>query len=340
MKNLYSEEDIIGYRPNLEYIKEGNNMTNAGVLTDSGSSAVNKNYSNSIKGLKNALPYDTIKDINYITENIKTLIHELAKNFKNGNWGEYNNISSLLTAVESNNKKQIEEFIEYHRKNIKGSIIPELIGHLYDSKTRMELLNKVLKEIYFGNKNIEDKNIESKSNSYYEKIKQYENTESEHKINYLSMSKDATFNRIISAASYAVNKSCIDMADIINNYIPFTNDKEKNTILEKLFNEAEEKIEKRKNAYKLQSPVEIIEKTLYNYYQKKSDFMSLYEMFDGEPTFPLMESIYEHEFNLDKAMENVIKAIMSNSNHNNELIKLEEQKHKIKENYKELNFNT
>ncbi len=338
MKNLYSEEDIIGYRPNLEYIKEENNITNAGVLTDSGSSAVKKNYSNSIKGLKNALPHDTIKDINYITENIKTLIHELAQNFENGNWSEYNNISSLLTAVESNNKKQIEEFIEYHRKNIKGSIIPELIGHLYDSKTRMELLNKVLKEIYFGNKNIEDKNIESKGNSYYEKIKQYENTENEHKINYLSMSKDATFNRIISSASYAVNKSCIDMSEIINNYIPFTNDKEKNTILEKLFNEAEEKIEKRKNTYKLQSPVEIIEKTLYNYYQKKSDFMSLYEMFDGEPTFTLMESIYEHEFNLDKSMENVIKAIMGNANHNNELIKLEEQKHKIKENYKELNF--
>ena len=67
-------------------------------------------------------------------------MHLLGDLTKDVNWTDcYNNA----------NKEYIDAFINAHKYNIGGSIIPELIGNIYDSKERLEALQAILKELYY-----------------------------------------------------------------------------------------------------------------------------------------------------------------------------------------------
>ena len=99
---------VIGYRPKLEYRKEKNNTaevsTGAKPSTDHSGKV---KYSDTLSGFVNNLPSTSIKDLDYVIQNIRVLIDNLTKHFHQGNWNEYNDISSLISAVESDDKDYI-----------------------------------------------------------------------------------------------------------------------------------------------------------------------------------------------------------------------------------------
>lgn len=331
---------VIGYRPNLEYKKEMNKKTEVSAEENASTdSSGNVQYSDTLTGFNNNTPSNSIKDVDYVIENIKTLIDELSKSFTNGNWNEYNDISVLLGAVEVNNSEEIVNFINYHKNLITGSIVPELIGLLHDTKVRLETLNHVLKELYYGTSSIGQEEAEEIDKSYLDQLKKSEVSGQTRKINYLALSYDSILNRSVTMYAYGVNRKAIGLSKIVQSETEITSDSSKKQILNSLYNKTNRDIECRLNAYEVQQNIEIMKKTLYNYYEKRSAMIDLYDMYSDNPEFPLMNRLYEYQEIAEKAIENVARTFIGNQYHLGELTNLEQEKYDLMNNYSKLNYN-
>lgn len=330
---------VIGYRPKLEYKKELNQKAE---VTNShfGTSSDNIKYSNTVNGFVNNLPSNSIKDVDYVIQNIRLLIDKLSKSFHNGNWNEYNDISMLLSAVDSDNVSYINEFIDYHKNLITGSIVPELIGQMYQTKVRLQVLNKIIKELYYGEPNISQQDAADIDESYVAQIKKLEISGQTGKINYLSLSYDATLNRSITMYAYGTNKKLIELSRVTDSETDITSDKTKKSMIQSLYNNVNKDIESRSATYEIQQNIEIMKKTLYNYYDKRSAIIDMYDMYDGNPEFPLMERLYDYQDVVDKAVENVARTFIGNQYHLGEITHLEQEKYDLMNNYSKLNYNS
>lgn len=331
---------VIGYKPNLEY-KKDNKAT--GKVNSSSSQSYNQekpSYSTTLNNFSNNLPSKALDDIDYVIQNMKTLIDELSKSFSDGGWTKYNQISALLSAVDNKNNKVINEFIIYHKDLINGDIVPELIGDIYNTQERLEILSQVLKKLYYGTENISTEDAQEKDKVYVEQLRTYETTE-QSKVNYLSLSYDALLNRSVSIYAYSANKKAIETASIIkNDTIPNTVSTKKSLITD-LFTDINQDITDREARYELQQSVEIMQKTLYNYYDKRSKMQDMYDLYtNNSSNFVLMNKVYEYEQNLMDAVTNVNRNFVGNQVHNSEINQLEKEKYELKKIYSELSYNS
>lgn len=335
---LVDDGAVIGYKPNLEYIKDQN-----GQETGTGDNkAVNTSgkvtYSNTLSGLVNNLPSTAISDVNYVIDNIKTLIDGLAAKFGQGNWGEYNNISTLLNAVAVNDNIYIDEFIAAHKHNIGGSIIPEIIGHLYSTEERLKILNSVLKELYYGTRDITQEEMEAKDAACIAKMKALEEAGDSHKINYVSISYDSMLNRAVSTEVFGINRDSIRMSRVVDSAQYLTDDSENVDLIIQLYQDVNEDLDYRQEAYGVQQTVEIMERTLYNYYNRRNSYLSLYNIYDGQEDFSMTHRLYEYQYRLRRSLENVIRSLASNQYYLYQITTLEQEKNNLMTNYSNINY--
>ena len=338
INQLNDDGSVIGYKPNLEYRKELNNTTET-INHKQSDMTGNITYSNTLEGIINNSPSATISDIDFVIDNIKLLIDKLASKFKSENWGEYNNISSLLNAINSKNDKYIDEFINAHNHNINGSIIPEIMGILYQTSNRMETLNDIIKEMYYGDNKVTQEEIEAKDKSFLTKLKQYEEASQNHKINYVSISYDSMFNRCISHEVFGINKKSIEISKIVDNNTDITNNSNDINTLNNLYNEVNSDIDYKKEAFEIQQTIEIMKNSLYNYYNKRNEYINIYNIYNGQEDFSMTNRLYEHKYKLERSIENVVRSIHGNQYYLSQLTFLEKEKSNLMFNYSKLSYN-
>ena len=267
VNQLEDDGAVTGYKPTLEYNKNSNINNTSEKEEQSSSSDTdysgNITYSQTLTNFKNNLPSTALSNLDFAIESMKSLIDTLSHSFKKGNWGEYSNISSLINAVDNNNKEYIDAFINAHKYNIGGSIIPELIGNIYDSKERLEALQAILKELYYGDENLPTEKAIEYDNAHVHRLEKYEQSDSS-KINYLAIMYDARLNRSVSIHAFDTNDKAISLSDII-----YSNDNSKGntsqySLVKKLYDEVNDEIDYRSTSYDNQQSIEIMKKTLYN----------------------------------------------------------------------------
>jgi hypothetical protein len=341
MSQLDDNGAVIGYKPKLEYKKEKNQTSEVGTgnnaSTDHSGSVT---YSDTLSGFENNLPSTSIKDIDYVIQNIRLLIDKLSKDFHDGEWNEYNDISSLLSAVESDDVDYIKKFIDYHKDSINGSIVPELIGRMYDTQTRLKALYETLKELYYGDPNISLEETQEIDAGYIEQLKKYEQSGETGKINYIALSYDSILNRSVTMYAYNINRKCIGLSKVTQSETDISTDSSKVPLIERLFTEVNDDLNYRSNSYEVQQSIEIMKKTLYNYYDKRLNLLEMYDMFGGGESFPLMNRVYEYQAKADKAIENVARTFVANQYHIAEITGLEQEKYDLMQNYSKLNYNS
>lgn len=329
---------VIGYRPKLEYVKPINNQNTgvSGTVATDASGAVK--YSSSLTGLENNLPSVAISDVDYVIENIKKLIDVLGSKFQAGNWGEFNSISSLLNAVSINDTAYINKFIDMHKHNINGSIIPELIGHLYNVQERLKVLNDILKELYYGTKDITQTEMDAIDADNIAKLRALEAAGDGHKINYVAISYDSTLNRAISTEAFSINKRAIHMSRVPDKETPITDDATHKALVSQLYDGVNTDLDYRQESFEIQQTVEIMEKTLYNYYNSRNDYMNLYHIYDGQESFSMMHRLEEYKRKLDRSLENVVRVLGGNQHYLSQMTALEQEKANLMSNYAKLNY--
>ena len=329
---------VIGYRPKLEYVKPINNENTgvSGTTATDASGAVK--YSSTLVGLENHLPSVAVSDVDYVIDNIKKLIDTLGSKFQEGNWGEYNSISSLLNAVAINDTVYIDKFIDMHKHNISGSIIPELIGHLYGTKERLQVVSDILKELYYGTKDITQEEMDSIDAANMAKMRALEAAGDVQKINYATISYDSTLSRAISTEVFAINKQAMHMSRVPNKETPITDDATHKALVSQLYDGVNTDLDYRQESFEIQQTVEIMEKTLYNYYNSRNDYMNLYHIYDGQETFSMMHRLDEYKRKLDRSLENVIRVLGGNQYYLSQMTALEQEKANLMSNYAKLNY--
>lgn len=342
INQLEDDGAVIGYKPTLEYKKESNGTGTIKETTSSSTDYSGKtNYSQTLQSFKNNLPSKAISNIDYVIGNMKLLVDKLASSFENGRWNQYGDISSLLSAVESTNDEYITKFINAHRNEITGSIIPELIGEIYDTQQRLEILEKTLKELYYGNSNLTYEEVSEIDDAYLQKLNTYEITNEQAKINYLALSFDSILNRSVSMYAFSVNEKAIDIADVITKTDNSNTDQSKAELIKSLFTDINNDIEYRKTTYKEQQSVEIMQKTLYNYYDKRKNIIDLYDIFGSNPeSIFIGKKIQSYKSKVDESITNVNRTFAGNQHYLSEISKMEQEKHFLMNIYETFNYNS
>ena len=339
INQLNDDGAVIGYKPDLQY-KKDRTITTSDIedttRTDYSGSIV---YTDTLSSFKDNCPSQILSNIAYVNENLKKLVDKLSKEFKNNNWNKYNDISILLSAVESNSDKYIQDFVDYHHKDITGSIIPELIQDIHDIQNKMNALDKILKELYYGDENISLENTEEIDNSYISKLESYESFDDKSKINYMSLSYDSIVNRSISMYSFNINKKAINISDIITKQDDTNINPSKSYLIQQLFDEINNEIDYRRSSYNPEQSVEIMQKTLYNYYVKRKDLIDFYDLINVSESIYLKRKLCTYRDEVNESIKEVNRAFIGNQIYLEEKQKLEEEKYYLLNIYANLNYN-
>lgn len=335
---------VIGYKPDLQYRKEMNNQS---VSSESQQQTGDTDYSGQVQysttlsEFSNNLPSTALGSIDFAIKNMKLLVDKLSKSFHNGQWNQYGDISMLLSAIESNNQEYIDAFIEKHHNEITGSIVPELIGTIHDTEERLKELSRIVKWLYYGDDNIPLEQAKEIDDGYLKRMKSYETSGEVSKINYLGIAYDSILNRSISMYSYGANRRAIKLADIVNRRDKSSADSSKASFIQKMFKEVNSEIDYRTSAYEKQQSIEIMRKTLYNYYSARRDIINLYSLMSESP-----DSIYfgrkvaEYQSHIDQALDNINRTFSGNQYYLSEMAKLEQEKHFLMNIYATFNYNS
>lgn len=341
---LIDDGAVIGYKPTLEYVKKGKSEVNAQNANNSSSSADSSKsikYSETLEGFSNNLPSTALKNIDYVTKNMKTLVDKLASSFHNGNWNQYGEISSLLSAVENNNEEYINKFIEYHQDKITGSIIPELIGLIHNTEYKLQILSDILKELYYGQTLLTTEEAKEIDNAYLKRLQSYESSGDKAKINYLALSNDSMLNRSVNIHAFSANKQAIDIANVVATLDESSADLSKASFIQKMFNEINNELKYRKDSYNEQQSVEVMKKTLYNYYNKRQEIIDLYDLFsENKESIFIGSKIQPYSEQVNESIANINRALVGNQHFLSEMAKLEREKHLLMNIYATFNYNS
>lgn len=343
INQLNDEGAVIGYKPTLEYVKKGKSDVNAQDASNDSLSVSNDEieYSKTLEGFSSNLPSSTLKNIDFAINNMKKLVDKLTLSFKSGNWGKYGEISSLLSAIENNDEEYIDDFINYHKDNIKGNIAPELIGIIYDAEQRMQILGETLKELYYGSSLLTTEEIEEIDKAYLKKIQSYEQGNDKAKINYLAISNDSILNKSVSMYAFSVNRQAIDIADVMSVSDKSSTDSSKSELIKKIFDETNEEIDFKKDSYNEQQNIEIMKNTLYNYYNKRQELIDMCELFnDNKESVLLGKKLDYYTEQINDAITNVNRTFAGNQHFLSEMVKLEREKHLLMNIYATVNYNS
>ena len=343
INQLQDDGAVIGYRPTLQYVKERKSDTAAEDSKSSSASDYSGKvaYSETIKGFSNNLPSTSLSNIDYALENMKTLIDKLASSFKKEQWNQHGEISSLLSAIENHDDEYINNFIEQHKDNITGSIVPELIGIIYSTQQRLHVLMDTLKELYYGQPSLSIEEAKQIDKAYLDKIKSYETSDMAEKINYMALSYDSVLNRSVNMYAFGANEQAINIADVLVTSDNANADASKRSFVQKVFDEVNSDIDYRQTAYNQQQSVEIMQKTLYNYYNKRQEMIDLYDLLsDNQESTFIGQRILSYQQRLDNALTNVNRSFVGNQYFLSEIVKLEREKYILKNIYASFNYNS
>lgn len=331
---------IIGYKPKLEYVKEINNETDqAEQLVSTSYDGIT--YTKTLSGFAENIPSTALSNLDFVMNNMVMLIDQLSKSFKNDNWNEYNNISSLLSAIESGNEHYIDNFINYHKNLITGSIIPELIGTINKTRKRLVLLSETLKKLYYGNDKITTEEAMAIDNSYLKQLQKYEVVGDRSKINYLSISQDSIVNRLVSLYSFDVNEKVISLSEIITKEDDNKVKQEQAELVKKLYREVNQEIESRNYFYNEEQSLDAMVKSLYNYYDKRKDANEIYIMKESSLTSTFIaRKTKEYKDNIKEAVININKTLAGNAYYLSKITPLEQEKAFLMNIYAMFNYNS
>lgn len=328
---------VIGYRPELQHPKDINSYVDSKLSQDRTSQDTEK-YSKTIESYLENQPNLVIIDLDDTMHLIDESIERLTEEFNNKNYKEFSNLTSLVSGIENNNISYINDFLSYH-KDISKSQIPEIIFILEEQKQRLDIMIRTLKQLYYGNSNITLEECTEKDTTLANVIK---NMDSDNKgLNYLTLSYDSKINKSILIYSSKVNSATIQLEEVA-----YTTDNTNVTnkillpTIQHLFQELETETQDRISSYQQQNK-EVIEKTLYNYYNKRKALKEYYDVIIScaEEGSYLLTKFYDYDKEVEEAIQEVNKVNLGNVYYLNKLESLLHDKQQLRSIYATISYN-
>lgn len=332
---------VIGYRPTLEYKKERNSTEQQAIKSaeeyETQQSKIE--YSNTLQSFIESCPSETLKNLQASSEYLQNLIDKLSKAFPGDTYSEYGSIAAFLNSLYIGNDEFAMEFLNWHKHDIQGSQIPELIHCIYCSKTRLDRISDTVKQLYYGNSNITVVGAEEIDDACITQLRVFENSNFPEKANYYALAMDSELNRIIITHTYGVNKMSARVARIPDSKDDSTTSSANIDLVKNLFTEVNDELDNRLHTYNTQQSVDIIEKALYNYYQKRKSVLDVYSLLENAQTsIWFNQRLQERQNDVYKALGNVSRSFRATELYTDEFTRLEQEKHFLKDIYGSFNY--
>lgn len=332
-KHLIDDGAVIGYQPNLQYKKQID-IKKDEVQQESDKKPEMELHTNALIYLLDNLPFKVLTNLSNTSDRLNDLMHELAKQYPIKNYEKFSDINSLISAIETGNQDYINDFVDYHSHNIDGNIIPEIINSINESYKRINSLKDTIGKLYYGTKNIEPEDAKEKDKIIVSKLASIENENHNHKINYIALNYDSLLNRMINLYSIGITQDCLSLAEVIKNKNDFNIDD--NTDIEfikKIYNQVNNSLDLRIKNFNSYQNIEILPKSLYNYYSIRQDLMNFYNLTGGTSSVFIGNKILEYQDKLDESIEDITKVFLGNRKHIQLVNKLEQDKQAILDAY-------
>lgn len=362
LKQLDNDSNVIGYQPDLEYKKPRTAVGEFIPGQDPDQTYDPEKdttlYTKTLNGFAENLPSSVLTDIDYVLKNIKRLKQKLAEKFKeeqalldnpfykgstglsdteiilnNAKPGEsynpYNDITKLIDAGENGNTDFTQQFEDQYN-DVTGTVIPALINQLNYIETKLSNLNVNFKDVYYGRPNISISEAQDIDNAYVNNMRLMERDGTNGKINYLTISFDAILNKLVSFTVFQDNKSAIKCAKVIDSHEDAQATSNDMDILKEMFAEIEKELDIRSRGYMRNEDLELIQKSMYNYYEKRKRLNDVYNLYQSNPESKFLgRKVTEYTAKLNDAVKNVSRVLMYNQNYLNQVTVLEKQKYNL-----------
>ena len=358
LKQLDNDSNVIGYQPDLEYKKQ-RTATGTFIPGDDTDQQYDPDkdttlYTKTLNGFIENLPSSVLSDINYVLNNIKRLKQKLAEKFKeeqallnnpfyandwtntniildNAKPGEpYNPYNDITKIIDSTGDTDFPQKFEDKYDTITGSVIPALINQLNYIEAKLSNLNTGFTTHYYGRPNITLAEAQDIDKAYVNEMHLMERKDGENKINYLTISFDAILNKVISFTVFQDNKAAIKCAKVIDSHEDATATVNDMNLLNEMFKEIEKELTIRSRGYMRNNDLELIQKALYNYYEKRKQLNDAYHLYRRNPDSKFLgRKVTEYSTKTNDAVKNVARVLMYNQNYLNQITALEKQKYNL-----------
>lgn len=340
VQNLHDGGSIIGYRPTLEYQKDINSTEKqAKESAESYLAQQDVKYSKALTTFMNASPNQAIQSLITTSDYMQSLIDKLSKVFPDSSYQEYGSIQAYLTALMCGDDEFAMEFLNHHKNNIEGNQIPELINCIYCGKQRIDTISDTIRQLYYGNPNIDVLSSKELDNAYISQMRTYENGGNSEKINYFAISVDTELNRLILSHSTNARKSATRISAIISSTDDSTAQVSSIDFIRSLYGEVNTELDSRAQTFNTQQGIDIVEKALYNYYQKRQSALNLYTLLSDSQTSSLFyRKLEEKQTDVQRALGNIGRTFKAYELYTTNFDELEREKHFLKDIYSSFNY--
>lgn len=248
-------------------------------------------------------------------------------------WPVYNDPYAFRDALDNNDTPYIREFVDYHSKNINGSIIPELMEYIHGSEDQLKKLKNLIGDSYYNQPRISTEDAKSSDDTALSRMRTAERSGNDKIINYPMIAFDAIFSRSVQMHAYHDNKQAINVANVIvkrDKGVASANDMD---VIKKLYEEVNIKLDKRAGSYNKTQTIELMQKALYNYYETRKYLNDLCDLRSEDTS---SESVFigrktqEYAERTKEALRNVNRVFKLDELHLEEICKLEKEKYFIK----------
>ena len=372
LSQLNNDGNIIGYQPTLKYEKQRTATGKAITSQEDINYDPEKDttlYSKTLNGFAENTPSSILADINNVLKNINRLKSNLAQKFNEDqavflnpfyksdsnisdteiilnnarpgtSYNPYNDINKLVEAENTGNESFSNEFEERYN-SVYGSVIPSLLNKLTFIENKLNALSTVFKQIYYNNPNISLEEARNYDISYVSDMKLRERQGKNTGINYLTLSFDGILNKTVSMCTYQDNKSAIKVAKVIDSHDESQATVNDMDIVKKLFDDIEKQLDLRSRGYMRNENLELIQKSMYNYYEKRKQLNDLYTLYRQNPNSKLLaRKTQEYSNELNNAIKNVAKVLLYNQNYLEKVTILEKQKYDLQKLFRSTSSNS
>lgn len=373
LSQLDNTANVIGYQPTLEYRKDrtavGEAITSSDETVTYDPEKDSTLYTKTLNGFAENMPSNVLSDIEYVLKNISDLKQLLVEKFNEDqaisqnpfykdvnsitdteiilsnakpgkSYNPYNDINKLIEANDTGDNEFSSKFQEQYN-SISGSVIPSLLNKLSNIENKLATLNTTYKNIFYNNPNISILEAKNSDAKYLSNMKLRERNGSDNGVNYLTISFDSLFNKVISHCIYQDNKSAIKVAKVIDSHEDTQATVNDMNIIQKLFDDVEYQLDLRSRGYMRNENLELIQKSLYNYYEKRKYLNDLYSLSrDHRDSKFLARKTSEYSKELNDAIKNVGRVLLYNQNYVNNITVLEKQKYELQKLFRSTSSNS
>ena len=373
LSQLDNTANVIGYQPTLEYRKDrtavGEAITSSDETITYDPEKDSTLYTKTLNGFAENMPSNVLSDIEYVLKNISDLKQLLVEKFNEDqaisqnpfykdvnsitdteiilsnakpgkSYNPYNDINKLIEANDTGDNEFSSKFQEQYN-SISGSVIPSLLNKLSNIENKLATLNTTYKNIFYNNPNISILEAKNSDAKYLSNMKLRERNGSDNGVNYLTISFDSLFNKVISHCIYQDNKSAIKVAKVIDSHEDTQATVNDMNIIQKLFDDVEYQLDLRSRGYMRNENLELIQKSLYNYYEKRKYLNDLYSLSrDHRDSKFLARKTSEYSKELNDAIKNVGRVLLYNQNYVNNITVLEKQKYELQKLFRSTSSNS